>query len=380
MLPFARAGIRSLRLIRPQSSLLYAPSRSYAKVGKPKPAEFKHTAWNIATPKTGAAPEKISKPDDTVRTNKSDQTPTSEGIGSSFTTDSTSTSNVQARSPAAKSQDELDAEALEAMPKTSESKSQSEVGEQAEHETSQKIPLHDITKGIPSTLDAELREAARRQQAAEEGEETGPEESARPMGGRGGQGDRPVRDYTTSAERRRNRLMGWVLASLGLFVLVGPVYLGRNWESEEEAKKHPSAPNGWGLQLFYNRFRARTSSTLDYYNEPAFPKLLPDVDPQFERPYTLVLSLKDLLIHGEWTREHGWRIAKRPGLDYFLRYLQSYYELVIFTSEPSMIGLPVLQKLDPFGIVPWRLFREATRYKDGKHIKVYLIHLNTILS
>ena len=350
MLPFARAGIRSLRLIRPQSSLLYIPSRSYAKVGKPKSVEFKYAASNVATPRTGATTEKILKQNETFRTDKLDKPSVSHGTGSGS------------------------AEVLE------ESKSQSAIGEQSEHEPSQKIPLHDITKGIPSTLDAELREAARRQQAAEQSEEARPDESDRPMGRGGGQSDRPVRDYTTSAERRRNRLMGWALASIGMFVIFVPVYQGRNWESEEEAKKHPNAPDGWGLQLLYNRFRARTTSTLEYYSEPAFPKLLPDVDPQFERPYTLVLSLKDLLIHGEWTREHGWRVAKRPGLDYFIRYLQSYYELVIFTSEPSMIGLPVLQKLDPFGIVQWRLFREATRYKDGKHIKVHLTYPDTVSS
>lgn len=238
--------------------------------------------------------------------------------------------------------------------------------------TEGRIPLHDITKGIPSTLDAELREAARSQRRADQTEEVDPEtqEPAAATGGSSGRGNRPVRDYTTSTERRRNRMMGWVAGSFLLLLFTGPLYLGRNWESEEEVQRHPGAPNGWGIQLFINRVRARMSTTLDYYNEPAFPKLLPDVDPQLERPYTLVLSLEDLLIHGEWTREHGWRIAKRPGLDYFLRYLQPYYEIVVFTSAPSMVGIPVLLKLDPFGIIHWKLFREATRYKEGKHIKV----------
>ena len=122
--------------------------------------------------------------------------------------------------------------------------------------------------------------------------------------------------------------------------------------------------------LFVNRVRARLGSTIDYYSEPAFEKLLPDPDPSFARPYTLVLSLEDLLVHSEWTRDHGWRIAKRPGVDYFLRYLNQYYELVVFTSIPSAIGGPVLMKLDPFGIAMWRLFREATRYKNGEYIKV----------
>lgn len=75
-------------------------------------------------------------------------------------------------------------------------------------------------------------------------------------------------------------------------------------------------------------------------------------------------------MHSEWSREHGWRVAKRPGVDYFLRYLNQYYELVLFTSVPSMMADQVLRKLDPFRIIRWPLFREATRYKDGEYIKV----------
>jgi mitochondrial import inner membrane translocase subunit TIM50 len=76
------------------------------------------------------------------------------------------------------------------------------------------------------------------------------------------------------------------------------------------------------------------------------------------------------LIHSEWSREHGWRMAKRPGVDYFLRYLSQYYELVIFTSQPWAIAEPVIRKLDPYHIVTWPLFREATLYENGEYVKV----------
>jgi import inner membrane translocase subunit TIM50 len=158
------------------------------------------------------------------------------------------------------------------------------------------------------------------------------------------------------------------------------IYLGRNWDDEEETKKHESAPNGWGFGLFYNRVKARLSNTLDYYNEPMAQKLLPDEhkDPNLRFPFTLVLSLEDMLIHNEWTREHGWRIAKRPGLDYFLRYLSQYYELVLFTSQPSSMADQVLRKLDPYTIIQLPLFREATLYKDGGYVKAS--HMITALS
>lgn len=232
-------------------------------------------------------------------------------------------------------------------------------------------PLPDLTQGIPSTLDAEMASSAK----ADPASLNVTEDPSQPGGGGGG-GDLPKEAYISSIERRRSRYFSWAVATLAAGLVTAGVYLGRNWESEEEEKKHPDAPSGWGIVLFWNRVKARWSGSLDYYTEPAFPKLLPDTDPAWERPHTLVISLEDMLVHSEWTREHGWRMAKRPGVDYFLRYLSQYYELVIFTSVSSMIGQPVIQKLDPYRIVMWPLFREATKYQSGEYIKVRSILVN----
>lgn len=236
-------------------------------------------------------------------------------------------------------------------------------------------PLPDLTKGIPSTLDAELKQAwlQGEQSSSSLNITEDPAESIPSSGGGGGGGDGlPKNAYISSNERKKNALIKYTyLAVAGAFV-GWTLYLGRNWESEEEKKKHTDAPSGWGLGLFYGRAKARMGSTLSYYNEPAFPKLLPDeeADPNLRAPFTLVLSLEDLLVHQEWTRDSGWRIAKRPGVDYFIRYLSQYYELVLFTSQPSFIGDSVLRKLDPYRIIRWPLFREATLYKKGEYIKV----------
>ena len=227
-------------------------------------------------------------------------------------------------------------------------------------------PLPDLIQGIPSTLDTELAASTK----ADPASLNITEDPSQPGGDAGG--DLPKEAYISSIERRRNRAASWAVATMAIFLVTGAVYLGRNWESEEEEKTHPDAPSGWGFVLFYNRVKARWNGSLSYYTEPAFPKLLPDTDPAWERPYTLVISLEDMLVHSEWTREHGWRMAKRPGVDYFLRYLSQYYELVIFTSVPSMIGHPIIQKLDPYRIVMWPLFREATKYQKGEYIKVRL--------
>lgn len=242
---------------------------------------------------------------------------------------------------------------------------------EAESKTGSQQPLPDLTQGIPSTLDAELREAHSRQQAstASLNITEDPAEAAASGSGRGGEG-LPRSAYISSNEKKKNNIIKYTYLVMVGGILGYGLYLGRNWDSLEEEHNHQEAPSGWGFGLFWNRVKARLASTLDYYNEPAFPTLLPKHDPNVQPPMCLVLSLEDLLVHQEWTRERGWRIAKRPGVDYFLRYLSQYYELVLFTTQPSSMADQVIRKLDPYRIIQWPLFREATLYKDGGYVKV----------
>lgn len=227
-------------------------------------------------------------------------------------------------------------------------------------------PLPDLRFGIPSTFAAE-------QEAAEGKAKRGPEESEPDHPSFGGAGGRelPKSAYETSTDRRRNRVANWGYLVTLLFGTVGAAYMGRPWESEEEEKAFPDIPNDWTPGLMYARAAARINGQKAYYTEPTFQKLLPDKDkiPGGAPELTLVLSLEDLLLHSEWSTKHGYRLAKRPGLDYFLRYLSSQYELVIFTSVKSMDADPIIRKLDPFRLVMWPLFREATRFENGEYIK-----------
>ena len=236
-------------------------------------------------------------------------------------------------------------------------------------------PLPDLRQGLPSTFEAEfLKRAESEQEGRQDLDITEAKETEDPAsageGGRGGDRELPRSAYESSVDRRRNNVAYYAYLIMATIGVTGAVYFGRNWANEEEERAHPDAPSGWNFILMWKRIKARLSGQVSYYTEPAFEKLLPDMDPNMRPPMTLVLSLEDLLIHSEWTREHGWRMAKRPGLDYFLRYLSQYYELAIFTSIPSQTGIPVIQKLDPFHVVMWPLFREATRYENGQYIKV----------
>uniref|UniRef100_A0A3Q3IUQ3 Mitochondrial import inner membrane translocase subunit TIM50 n=1 Tax=Monopterus albus TaxID=43700 RepID=A0A3Q3IUQ3_MONAL len=105
--------------------------------------------------------------------------------------------------------------------------------------------------------------------------------------------------------------------------------------------------------------------------EPTSPKLLPDPlkEPYYQPPYTLVLELTDVLLHPEWSLSTGWRFKKRPGIDYLFQQLTPLYEIVIFTAETGMTAYPLIDSIDPQGFVMYRLFRDATRYVEGHHVK-----------
>ncbi|KAL0089533.1 HAD-like domain-containing protein [Phycomyces blakesleeanus] len=153
-------------------------------------------------------------------------------------------------------------------------------------------------------------------------------------------------------------------------------YYGRPFEDGREDRYVDKDP----LSAAYHRCVDRYNEFQEKLNNPMWDKLLPDPLPEpYRRPYTLVINLDETLIYSTWDKEHGWRHAKRPGVDYFLSYLSQFYEIVIFTSQSSMNAIPILEKLDPYQYSMYRLYRESTRYVDGQHIKD-LSHLNRDLS
>lgn len=178
---------------------------------------------------------------------------------------------------------------------------------------------------------------------------------------------RKAREDSALLEKRTRRAW-W---TTGACFAAGFAYLIRPFD-EDEKKRHPEvSATGWDLSGAWPRMRTRVGFTFDYFSEPSFEKLLPDPTPlPYGRPLTLVLALEDLLVKSEWTREHGWRTAKRPGLDYFLGYLAQYYEVVIWSDKYQAIDQEMVMKLDPLrASISYSLFREATRYSKGKLIK-----------
>ena len=95
----------------------------------------------------------------------------------------------------------------------------------------------------------------------------------------------------------------------------------------------------------------------------------PPIPPDTPCPHTLVLDMEDTLICSTWDRRYGWRHAKRPGADEFLKELSKYYEIVLFTSNIAGIGDPIMTLLDPQCQAMHRLHRDATRFMNGHHVK-----------
>lgn len=127
---------------------------------------------------------------------------------------------------------------------------------------------------------------------------------------------------------------------------------------------------------YYEKVYKRLRRELIYYTkliqEPSSPKLLPDPFkyPYIQPPYTLVLEVKNLLLCPDWTYETGWRFKKRPYVDEFLEAVAPpQFEIVVYTAEQGMNLFPILEALDPNGYIMYRLFRDATRFTDGHHVK-----------
>lgn len=155
-------------------------------------------------------------------------------------------------------------------------------------------------------------------------------------------------------------LGGWSVYNLG-----APMVDENGKEIEDEFTSLP----------VIQQYLKRMWKSMNYYQkmiqEPSREKLLPDPlkYPYIQPPYTLVLEMKDVLVHPDWTYQTGWRFKKRPGVDYFLENLARNFEIVIFTADQGMTVFPILDALDPKGYIMYRLVRDATHFVDGHHVK-----------
>lgn len=175
---------------------------------------------------------------------------------------------------------------------------------------------------------------------------------------------------TAAATSRRSTRAMWV--SVG--VASGAVTAGC-WALLADPKENDIARRAQESQVG-SWITEQVSALCAPYTNPSREKLLPDwppdylnISPDVPCPHTLVVDLDDTLVRAVWDRRYGWRHAKRPGAEAFLREMAKYYEIVIFTSNIAGVADPVVHALDKEQCAMHRLYRDATRFVRGTHCK-----------
>lgn len=75
-----------------------------------------------------------------------------------------------------------------------------------------------------------------------------------------------------------------------------------------------------------------------------------------------------------------YQVYKRPWVDYFLKKVAAWYQVVVFTASVKEYADPVIDWLDGGnGLISGRLFRESCTFCDGSYLKD-LNHVDTDLS
>lgn len=140
----------------------------------------------------------------------------------------------------------------------------------------------------------------------------------------------------------------------------------RTWIKEERQKEGIFHSFFCEWLEYYLEKRIYFEGEIRSFAVPRQDRLLPDLPhPNIK---TLVLDLDEVLVYSEWTRQAGWKVLKRPGVREFLQELAPYFELVVYSDQPSTYVDPIMERLDPERHIH-RLSRPDTNYVDGKHVR-----------
>ncbi|XP_068231764.1 mitochondrial import inner membrane translocase subunit TIM50-C-like [Palaemon carinicauda] len=187
-------------------------------------------------------------------------------------------------------------------------------------------------------------------------------------------------DPDSEKEREENekvrRTLRWTFISFGVMITGMGGFLLWSCGSPELGPDGQPIVDEFSEMPTVQQYLLRTWKGMNDMNrmiqEPSRDKLLPDPikPPYIQPPYTLVLELRDILVHPEWTYETGWRFKKRPGVDFLLHHCgPPLFEIVIYTNEQGFTAFPIIDHLDPNGLIWYRLYKDTTRYVNGKHVK-----------
>ncbi|KAJ3055015.1 mitochondrial inner membrane protein required for protein import [Rhizophlyctis rosea] len=169
-------------------------------------------------------------------------------------------------------------------------------------------------------------------------------------------------------EEQKELAKSWrnIGAASAVAFLIGYIALGFPDGSDNGKEEQGNALVAWNSRVGKN-FKAM----FETWTTPTTSKLLPDPLPaQYQRPITLCIELTDALIHMDWDKASGWRVALRPGVKQFLSNLSRSYEVVVYTTQPGYLADPVMATLDPhFFYAMYRLYRDHTSFIGGDYVK-----------
>jgi len=190
------------------------------------------------------------------------------------------------------------------------------------------------------------------------------------------QNSKKAEDEKAKSDEFNLRMMKYTMYFLGVFFAGTTGLLVVEWGAPQLDDKGNPIPDEYSNEPIWKAYLLRFWREVVFYDklikEPSRTKLLPDplTEPYYQPPYTLVLEMTGVLVHPDWTYKTGWRFKKRPGVDFFLQQVAPpLFEVVIYTSEQGFTAMPILESLDPNGYIMYKLYRDATRYTKGVHIK-----------
>ena len=122
------------------------------------------------------------------------------------------------------------------------------------------------------------------------------------------------------------------------------------------------------MQWVHNKFKTGE----EYLIEPPAKKFQPDPIslPPNMVPKTLVINQEETQLHKTIEFGKGPELILRPGLKTFLLNLRNYYEIVIFSSSPSMMAEEYTVAQDPARATQRYVFgNEFLKLHQGKYVK-----------
>jgi len=165
-------------------------------------------------------------------------------------------------------------------------------------------------------------------------------------------------------------------------------------ESLSKPKEEDTDPHEIKTRSMLVEKRARGSSFSLHEHKPKAPyrddHLLPPLSASGRFSHTkfgkkcLVLDLDETLVHSSFKPVDKYDfvipveiegtvyqvyVAKRPGVDEFMKRVGELFEVVIFTASLAVYANPLLDKLDIHKVIDWRLFRESCTYVQGTYVK-----------